>query len=244
MWRSVIGTKFREDVGGWCTHDFKGPYGTGMLKEIRKDWEILLARVGFDVRNGRRVQFWKDAWCGGATLCTLFPSLFALAVHKEATMADVWDNSRDAGGWSPHFSRMFNDWKLEEVERFLLILHIKKVLYTLEDKLFLREAKGGLFSVKFAYQYLSDLEAHPFPSNLIWNSWVPTRWASLRGRPLGAGSSLWIRLKEGAEPWPIDAFFAKRRRKRLSTYSYTGQRLKCCGTSFLQLLGCSGFAPS
>ena len=53
------------------------------------------------------------------------------------------------------------------MERFLLILHNKKVLHTLEDKLFLREAKGGLFSVKFAYQYLSDLEAHPFPSNLI-----------------------------------------------------------------------------
>ena len=104
-------------------------------------------------------------------------------------MADVWDNSRDAGGWSPHFSRMFNDWKLEEVERFLLILHIKKVLYTLEDKLFLREAKGGLFSVKFAYQYLSDLEAHPFPSNLIWNSWVPTKvgffaWGASWGRIL------------------------------------------------------------
>ena len=90
MWRSVIGTKFGENVGSWCTCDFKGPYNTGLWKEIRKDWEILLPRAGFNVRNGRRVQFWKDVWYGKAALCTLFPSLFALIVHKKATVADVW----------------------------------------------------------------------------------------------------------------------------------------------------------
>ena len=72
---------------------------------------------------------------------------------------------------------------------FLLILHNKKVLHTLEDKLFLREAKGGPFSMKFIYKYLSDLEAHLFPSNLIWNSWVPTMvgffaWEASWGRIL------------------------------------------------------------
>ena len=37
LWRFVIGTKFGEDVGGWCTRDFKGPYGTGLWNEIRKE---------------------------------------------------------------------------------------------------------------------------------------------------------------------------------------------------------------
>ena len=89
--------------------NIKGPYDTGLWKEIRKDWEILLPRVGFIVGNGRRMQFWEDAWCGEAALCTLFPSLFALAAHKEALVADVWDSFRDAGVWSPHFIRMLND---------------------------------------------------------------------------------------------------------------------------------------
>ena len=44
------------------------------------------------------MQFWKDAWCREVALCTLFPSLFALAVHKEASVADAWDCSRDVGG--------------------------------------------------------------------------------------------------------------------------------------------------
>ena len=130
------------------------------------------------------MQFCKGAWCGEVAVCTFFPSLFDLAVHKEATVVDVWDCSRDAGGMV-----CVNDWELEEVERFLLILHNKKVMHTLEDKLFLREAKGGLFSVKFAYRYLSNLEAHPFPSNLIWNSWVTTKvgffvWEASWGRIL------------------------------------------------------------
>ena len=33
----IIGTKFGEDVGGWCTCDIRGSYDTGLWKEIRKD---------------------------------------------------------------------------------------------------------------------------------------------------------------------------------------------------------------
>ena len=85
---------------GGCTRVSNGPYDTGLWKEIRKDWEILLLRVGFIVWNGRRVQFWKDAWSEEVALCTLFPSLFALAVHKAASVVDVWDKLRNVGGGS------------------------------------------------------------------------------------------------------------------------------------------------
>ena len=51
------------------------------------------------------------------------------------------------GGASPHFSRMFNDWELEEVERFFLIFHNKKVLHTLDEKIvFLERLRWTLFS--------------------------------------------------------------------------------------------------
>ena len=73
------------------------------------------------------------------------------------------------------------------MERFFLILYNKKVLNTLEDKIFFREAKGGLFLVSFVYQHLTDIEAHHFPSKLVWNSWVPTKvgffaWEASSGR--------------------------------------------------------------
>ena len=41
-------------------------------------------------------------------MCAMFPSLFVLVAHKEASVADVLDSSRE-GGWSPLFVRLFND---------------------------------------------------------------------------------------------------------------------------------------
>ena len=138
-----------------------------IIYDYRKDWETLLPRVGYTVGNGRRVQFWKNSWRGETPLCTMFPSLFVLVVHKEASVDNVWDSSRYAGWWSPHFIKSFNDWEINEVERFLIFLHNRKVLPHLEDKLFSKEAKDGQFSMKFVYQSLNGNTANSFPHRSI-----------------------------------------------------------------------------
>ena len=48
-----------------------------------------------------------------------FPTSFTITTSKEAWVAEVWDDSLEVGGWAPCFARAFNDWELEEVERFL-----------------------------------------------------------------------------------------------------------------------------
>ena len=55
-----------------------------MWKPIRKEWDLLGNRVGFKAGNGRRVRFWFDKWCGNAPLRVLFPSLFDIAIPKDA----------------------------------------------------------------------------------------------------------------------------------------------------------------
>ena len=72
--------------------------------------------------NGRRVKFWKDNWCGNFAFCNSFPSLYAFASSKEAWVGEFWDSSGEEGVWSPRFSRPFNDWEVEEVERLLLTI--------------------------------------------------------------------------------------------------------------------------
>ena len=42
------------------------------------------------VAGDRRVKFWIDKWGGDEPLCVSFPSLYALAVAKEAWVADLW----------------------------------------------------------------------------------------------------------------------------------------------------------
>ena len=59
----------------------------------------------------------------GPHLC-VFPFLFALAISKEVRVKDVWNPSVV---WSPSFSRHFNNWEVDYVERFLLSLHEKSV---------------------------------------------------------------------------------------------------------------------
>ena len=75
--------------------------------------------------NGRRVRFCFDFWFGEQFLSITFPSLFSLAIDKEALVVDLWNPVGEEGGWSPHFSKSFNDWELEEVQLFLRVIQRK-----------------------------------------------------------------------------------------------------------------------
>ncbi|RVW29484.1 hypothetical protein CK203_093718 [Vitis vinifera] len=98
LWNQVIRGKYGEDRGGWCSREVREAHGVGLWKGMRMDWELVGARISFRVGNGRRVRFWRDRWCGDSPLCVLFPSLFVLAVDKEARVADIWDPLVE-GGW-------------------------------------------------------------------------------------------------------------------------------------------------
>ena len=91
--RKVICSKFGETNGGWHTCDLRGSYGISLWKEIRKEFQNAVFSLG----DGRRVNFWKDAWCGEEALCSVYPFLFNLALNKEATVADMWDRGRGEG---------------------------------------------------------------------------------------------------------------------------------------------------
>ena len=54
-------------------------------------------RISFLVGNGQRVRFWRDRWCGDSPLCVSFPSLFALAVDKEAWVSNICDLLAEGG---------------------------------------------------------------------------------------------------------------------------------------------------
>ena len=96
-------------------------FGVGFWKEIKEEGSLLQNEVVFSMGDGRRVKSWKDKWCGNIALCDSFPSLYAVAAFKEAWLVELWDSSGEEGGWSPRFSRPFNDWEVE-VERLLVTI--------------------------------------------------------------------------------------------------------------------------
>ena len=74
-------------------------------------------------------------------MCSSYPSLFNLALNKEATVVYIWDRGQGAGCWSPTFLRPLNDWEIEEMVRFLQTLYDQNFRSTGEDKLLLKDVK-------------------------------------------------------------------------------------------------------
>ena len=175
LWRMVISTKFGEEAGGWHTRNIRGGFGTGVWKDIRKVWLIFSQNAIPSLGNGRRLGFWKDPWCDETVLSQAFPTLFNLAAQKDARVAEVWDSSEEVGVWSPVFLRPFNDWELDEVERFFLFLHNKKVRSVQEDHLLLKDSITDGFSVRHMYRKLMISPPFDFPSRSIWNPIVPPK---------------------------------------------------------------------
>ena len=175
LWRNVILWKFGEERGGWCSADSRDAYGSGVWKEIRKEWDTVSARAAFSLGNGRRLRFWKDAWSGEEAFSCSYPTLFAMAANKEVSVAEVWEPSCEGGVWTPCFVRPFNDWEMEEIQNLLQTLQEKRILLNQNDLMLMREAKDGCFSVKLFYKVLFGSNSIFFPHQLIWSTWVPTK---------------------------------------------------------------------
>ena len=49
-------------------------------------------------------------------------------------MANVWNLEGERGGWTPLFSKAFNDWELDLLERFLQNIQAIRVHMDVDDK--------------------------------------------------------------------------------------------------------------
>ena len=123
--------------------------------------------LAYCVGCGRRVRFWKDKWCGDAPLCESFPSLFSISLAKNTWVLDVWNPDGVRDGWTPLFSRAFNDWEIEMVERFMLKIQAFRVQREDEDKVVWTASKSGAFSVKSLYSILEPGGSSLFPCGNI-----------------------------------------------------------------------------
>ena len=175
LWRKAICCKFGESSGGWHTRDIRGSYGTSLWKDISKEWLFFYQNAVFVLGDGRRINFWRDAWSGAETLCNRFPNLFNIATNGEAKVAEIWDSREGDRCWSPTFIRPLNDWELEEMSSFLLILHGFKIRSTGVDKLSLKNVIDKGFSVKSMYKDVDGSPALDFPHRLVWNSVAPPK---------------------------------------------------------------------
>ena len=114
-----------------------------------------------------------DIWVGDSKLKDLFPLLFRIATHNSDAVADLWGRQGGGGrGWEVHFRRSFQDWKLEEVTRFLEHNSTVKVQEG-EDSLVWKIERRGKFNVKSYYRPLRVENSLLFPAKEIWGVCMP-----------------------------------------------------------------------
>ena len=143
----------------------------------------------------------------------MFPNLFRLTAQKNARVADLWNWNSGEGGWNPIFLRSFNDWEMEEVNRFLQVLYSKQIRPLIEDKILFKGSRNEAYSVSSMYRELECFPHAAFPSRSIWNSVVRPGWDSSLGRRPGEKCLLWTSSNVGGELSLIVVSFVKRMRR-------------------------------
>ena len=155
-------------------------------------------RVVRKVSNGRGTCFWKDRWLGDHVLANTFPRLYALAIHKEAKIGDLWSLVNGEVAWNLAWWRQPFLWENNLIVNILTLLEGVS-LGEDEDKWLWTAEEDGNFSVRSSYKVLEEivlleddlsgieegvfakLWKSPAPSKVVAFSWmtilnrIPTR---------------------------------------------------------------------
>ena len=84
--------------GGWTTRVWRKSFRMNLWKDIRKGWEEFNVKTFICIGYGSRTSFWWDIWAGDFKLKDVYPTIFRIASHKNATIADSWKRERDERG--------------------------------------------------------------------------------------------------------------------------------------------------
>ncbi|RVW21251.1 putative ribonuclease H protein [Vitis vinifera] len=174
FWNQVITTKYGQEDYGWRPKKVRGPAGVGVWKEIMKEDDWCWDNLAFRVGKGSKIKFWKDCWCTDTPLSQCFNQLFVLAVHRDATIEEMWDHDAGQGDWKLVFVRDFNDWEMDMVGELLHTLRGQRPSLE-DDSVVWRQGRNGIFKIKEAYRLLDKSNATVFPARKIWVDRVPTK---------------------------------------------------------------------
>jgi hypothetical protein len=97
LWQDLVKLKYVKDRP--ISHVTVRQNDSPAWKDLMKIRHIYLKGRSFKVANGKLISFWLDTWMGEKPLCMIYPVLYELAIHKDASVFDIY--SRD---WVIQFS--------------------------------------------------------------------------------------------------------------------------------------------
>jgi hypothetical protein len=153
------------------------PFGVGLWKHIRREWDVFARNVRFEVGLGSKILFWHDTWCGNQPLKHAFPSLYRIARYKEAWVKDNFTWRNGVVEWNVIFCHAIQDWEMEMISTFFEMLYSCKLSRDNVDRIYWSPTKKCVFEVKSFYKVLSNPATEMFSWKSIWQTKVPSRVA-------------------------------------------------------------------
>jgi hypothetical protein len=120
-WRVVVEAKYGSMWGDWCTVPHTGVSRASLWKNIWLGWESFSSHSRLVLRDGSRIRFWHDWWCGDTKLKEDFPVLYSIAREKDALVAANVDFLGGTPQWNVIFTWSNNqeDEIWSRIDRFL-----------------------------------------------------------------------------------------------------------------------------
>jgi hypothetical protein len=87
----------------------RGGHGVCLWKHIQSGWSRFSRYVYYTVGSGVSVRFWVDRWSVEGLLRDVFPAIYQIALHKQATVSEYLSWHNDDMVWSVNLHRSLQD---------------------------------------------------------------------------------------------------------------------------------------
>ena len=122
-WRQVIACKYGCNRDGWHSKEGRSGHGVCLWKHIQAGWSRFSQYVQYSVGSGDSIRFWVDNWNTVGLLRDVFPLIYQIALHKQATVSKYLSWHNEDMVWSITLQRSLQDWELGEYTDLITFLY-------------------------------------------------------------------------------------------------------------------------
>ncbi|XP_030958853.1 uncharacterized protein LOC115980776 [Quercus lobata] len=154
-WKRIIGARYGNEWGGWCTKSVSEAYGVCLWKFIRSGWGNFSKFIRYEVGDGTRVKFWDDVWYRDRPLKEAFLDLYNISKTRDASVSEVMCFVNGRVSWDIQFHRLVNDQESQSLDSFMVLIYSTKVRGVGSDNLCWKPASSrGFKNFDFTSQRL------------------------------------------------------------------------------------------